>query len=325
MTTDRTARQRASFSDYVSIARPDHWVKNIFMLPGAVLALMVDPATHLVDLVRLPVAIVSTCLLASANYTINEFLDGRFDRHHPTKSARPTAQGRIRADLVMTQYVLLAACGLLLAGLLNPVFLYASLLLLVMGIIYNVRPIRSKDRAYLDVLSDSINNPIRLVLGWAAITTIVLPPSSLLLSYWMGGAYLMAMKRYAEYQMIDDPERAALYRKSFGVYTKQSLLLSSFFYALTSAFFLGIFLIKYRIEFILSFPFFALLFVWYLAIAMRPGSSAINPEKLYTEPKFVVYVGFLVLLVITLFLVDIPSIQYLLDHTVRQDARVPGG
>ncbi|ALG91803.1 prenyltransferase [Rhodovulum sp. NI22] len=309
-------------TDYIAIARPDHWVKNIFMLPGAALALIVDDQAGLGALAWLVVGIVSTCLVASANYTINEYLDGEFDRHHPTKSSRPTAQGRIRPQFVLLQYLLLGGIGLYLASFLNPMFFYASVLLLIMGILYNVEPIRTKDRAYLDVLSESVNNPIRLVLGWAAITTIVLPPSSFLLSYWMGGAYLMAIKRYAEYRMINDPARAGLYRRSFRIYTENSLMLSAFFYALTAVFFLGIFLIKYKIEFIISFPFFALLFVWYQNIALRPKSDAINPEKIYMEPKFLGFVAFLVVLVLALFWIDIPYIQFLTDHSVVRDMRI---
>jgi decaprenyl-phosphate phosphoribosyltransferase len=320
--TADTARPGASVADYVAIARPDHWLKNVFMLPGAAIALIVDHETGWGSLVPLVIGIAATCLVASANYTINEYLDGQFDRHHPTKSARPTAQGRIRADLVLVQYVALSAAGLGIASRLNPVFFYASIALLVMGVLYNVRPVRTKDRAYLDVLSESINNPIRLVLGWAAVSTIILPPSSMLLSYWMGGAYLMAIKRYAEYRMIGDPARAALYRRSFGVYTETTLQLSAFFYALTSVFFLGIFLIKYKIEFIISFPFFAFLFVWYQGIAIRPQSTAMNPEKIYLEPRLLAYVGFVVILVVALFFIHIPGIQYLTDHTVVRDIRL---
>lgn len=315
------SQNKASVMDYVAIARPDHWLKNIFMLPGAALAFFIDRETGLSNLPGLGIGIASTCLIASANYTINEYLDGKFDRHHPTKSSRPTAQGRIKLSFVLIQYVLLAVVGLWLASFLNPVFGYASIFLLVMGIIYNVEPIRTKDRAYIDVLSESINNPIRLVLGWAAISTIVLPPSSMLISYWMGGAYLMAIKRYAEYRMIGDAERAGMYRKSFKVYDETSLFVSAFYYALTSVFFLGIFLIKYKIEFIISFPFFALLFAWYQRIALAPASTAMNPEKLYLEPKFFAYVVFLAILVGVLFFVEIPAIQYLMDHTVVKDLR----
>ena len=31
---------RTSLADLVAIARPDHWFKNVFMLPGAALALI---------------------------------------------------------------------------------------------------------------------------------------------------------------------------------------------------------------------------------------------------------------------------------------------
>jgi hypothetical protein len=61
------------------------------------------------------------------------------------------------------------------------------------------------------------------------------------------------------------------------------------FYAVCSSFFLGIFLIKYRIEFLLTFPLFALLFTWYLAIGLKPDSGAQAPEKLYREGKFMVF------------------------------------
>ncbi|MGR3762422.1 UbiA family prenyltransferase (plasmid) [Roseobacteraceae bacterium NS-SX3] len=316
-------RAQARFSDYIAIARPDHWTKNVFMLPGVALAFAIDPAARLQDLAWLPLAVLSTCLVASANYTINEYLDGQYDRHHPTKCKRPTAQGLIRPQLAALQYAVLAAGGLGLAALLTPVFLYASAALLVMGLIYNVEPLRSKDRMYLDVLSESINNPIRLVLGWAVVSTIVLPPSSALLSYWMGGAFLMAVKRYAEYRTIDDAERAGKYRRSFRFYTEDGLLLSAFFYALTSVLFLGIFLIKYKIEFILSFPFIALLFAYYLSISLRRGSAAMHPERLHSEPRFLAYTAFLAVLLTGLFFIDIEPIHYLMDHSVLKDMRLP--
>jgi len=182
-----------------------------------------------------------------------------------------------------------------------------------MGILYNVSPFRTKDRVYLDVLSESFNNPLRFLLGWTAITSQVFPPSSILLAYWMGGGFLMAVKRYAEYRFINDPKKAGSYRRSFKVYTEKTLLLSSFFYAITSCFFLGIFLIKYRIEFLLSFPLFALLFVWYLGIGMKPLSPTQSPEKFYQEKNFMIYLIFLCLVVSLLFVIDIPFLHKLVE------------
>jgi 4-hydroxybenzoate polyprenyltransferase len=185
-----------------------------------------------------------------------------------------------------------------------------------MGVIYNVPPLRTKDRQYLDVLSESINNPLRFMLGWTAVISALLPPSSILIAYWMGGAYLMAVKRYSEYRFIGDPERAGLYRRSFLFYTEQTLLLSAVYYALTSALFLGVFLIKYRIELLVTIPFLALLFVWYLQIGMKHDSAAQKPERLYKERRFMAYVVGVGALCTLLLVVKIPWLSFLVDAHV---------
>src|SRR5690606_37839768 len=99
-------------------------------------------------------------------------------------------------------YCVLSLLGLGFGWLVGPVFFWVSVAFLISGLIYNVNPLRSKDRVYLDVITESINNPIRLMLGWAMVDATALPPSSLLLSYWMGGAFLMTVKRFAEYRSI---------------------------------------------------------------------------------------------------------------------------
>jgi 4-hydroxybenzoate polyprenyltransferase len=308
---------RATWRDYLGIARPDHWIKNIFVLPGAALAVGLS---HNVDwattMQRLAIAVVSSCLLASANYTINEWLDAGSDRYHPVKNSRPAALGRLSPHFVYCQWFILTAAGLGLSWQLGRKFFLVAAVLLVMGIIYNVPPIRTKDRQYLDVLSESINNPLRFMLGWTAVISSLLPPSSILIAYWMGGAYLMAVKRYSEYRFIGDPARAGLYRLSFRRYTESSLLLSSMYYALTSALFLGVFLIKYRIELLLTIPFLALLFVWYLKIAMKEDSAAQKPESLYKERSFMLYVLCIGALFTTLLVVRIPWLSFLVDTRV---------
>jgi hypothetical protein len=199
-------------------------------------------------------------------------------------------------------------------------FLGCTLWLLLMGIAYNVAPFRTKDRAYLDVLSESINNPIRFLLGWFVVTAAMVPPASALLAYWMGGAFLMAVKRYSEFRRIGDPARAALYRRSFGRYSEASLLLSAFFFAICSAFFIGIFLIKYRIGLILTFPLFAALFTWYLAIGLRQDSAAQQPEKLYREIPFLCFAAITFLATVVLFAFQLPALNGL---TETQLIRLP--
>ena len=48
------------------------------------------------------------------------------------------------------------------------------------------------------MLTESVNNPLRMLLGWYAVTSVVVPPVSLLVAYWMIGCYFMALKRYSE-------------------------------------------------------------------------------------------------------------------------------
>ena len=151
-------------------------------------------------------------MIASANYVINEWLDARFDKYHPTKKKRPVVQNTMSGKIVAAEYAVLAAVGLGASLLVNIPFFVCELWLLVMGVLYNVKPFRTKDIAYLDVLSESINNAIRLLLGWFFVTADYLPPVTIVLGYWLGGAFLMAIKRYAEYRMIGDKSTAALYR-----------------------------------------------------------------------------------------------------------------
>jgi 4-hydroxybenzoate polyprenyltransferase len=298
---------------YVAMARPDHWIKNIFVLPGAAVGLLLThrglDAAMSITIVG---ALIATCLAASANYTVNEYLDAAYDRFHPSKQHRPAVLGLVGPRLTSVQYVVLASASLWIAWMIATSLCIVAAILLIMGIAYNVPPLRTKDRAYLDVLSESVNNPLRFLIGWFAIDSTQFPPSSILLSYWMGGAFLMAVKRYSEYRRIGNPIQAGLYRRSFARYTEATLHLSALFYAVTSSFFLGVFLIKYRVEFLLTFPFFALLFTWYMAIGLRPESAAQAPEKLYREGRFLSFVAFLVILVCVLFFVDLPFMRFLM-------------
>jgi len=309
--------QMTTIKNYIAIARPDHWFKNIFMLPGTALALTMSNAPLNQDvLFNIFWAVVSTCLIASANYTINEWLDAESDKCHPVKYNRPSITGNLSAFWVYIQWLFLSIFGLSIAYSLGIYFFFYSTALLVMGVLYNVKPFRTKDRVYMDVLSESINNPLRFMLGWAAVISNVIPPSSVLLAYWMGGAFLMAIKRYSEFRYIGDAERAGLYRRSFKFYTEDTLMLSAFFYALTSAFFFGVFLIKYKVEFLLIVPFLAFLFVWYMAIGMREDAVTQRPEKLYRERRFMAYIVFLGILVAVVFFIDLPWLDFLINPIV---------
>ena len=72
---------------YIRIARPDHWIKQLFVFPGCLFALLLSQKTGNAAEILLTVLLgfLSTCFIASANYVINEWLDAEFDKYHPTK------------------------------------------------------------------------------------------------------------------------------------------------------------------------------------------------------------------------------------------------
>lgn len=306
-------RDSGTWIHYLSIARPDHWVKHVFIVPGIVLALALAPTLAPSEIVlNCVLGLVAACLIASANYVINEWLDAGDDRNHPEKSARPSAAGLVQAKFVYVEYILLLLVGLAIAFMVNFVFAVVAVAFAVSGVTYNVLPFRTKDRVYLDVISEAVNNPIRLVMGWTMVSSNTVPPLSLVITYWAGGAFLMAAKRLSEYRFIArerGAEAAGLYRRSFNFYSVESLTISCFTYALASAFGLAVFLIKYRAEFIFVFPVIIVLFVYYLHLGFQPASVAQKPEHLYRDRRLMAIVGVLVASAIACAFIDIPLVE----------------
>jgi 4-hydroxybenzoate polyprenyltransferase len=294
---------------YVQMARIDHWFKNAFMLLGVIVALFVEPSLLRWDVLPvLLLALLATCLVASSNYVLNEMLDAPYDRKHPLKKHRPAAAEKVRRRWALLEWLGLGVLGLGLGLLVNRWFALAGLALWVMGVLYNVKPIRTKEVPYLDVLSESINTPIRLFLGWFPLIADRVPPLSLVLSYWMVGAFFMALKRFAEYRTIGDRATAIRYRRSFAHYDEERLLVSVFFYAIAAALFAGVFIVRYHLELILGIPFGAGLLAYYMKLGLKADSPVQNPERLYRERGFMLFALASVAVFVLLMFVRIPAL-----------------
>lgn len=295
---------------HLAIARLDHSIKNLFVLPGVIIPLSVEPG--LINrwlVVKLVIAFVSITLVACSNYVINEVLDAPFDRLHPIKKNRPAARGLVNIPAAYVQWLLMMLVGVGIGFFyISHLFAFTALVLWIMGCLYNFPPVRTKDVPYLDVLTESVNNPLRMLLGWYAVTILV-PPVSLLVAYWMIGCYFMALKRFSELNEIGDRAVAGSYRASFKHYTPESLLVSVLFYASTAMLFLGAFIIRYRIELILGFPFVAFTMAIYLKLAFKRESAVQNPEKLYREPLLMGSFVATVLILGVLLFVQLPWLE----------------
>jgi len=308
------AERKGTAADYIAIMRLDHVTKHVFVLPGVILALLLrGPQVH-IGLWPFVAGAVVAVSIASANYVINEWLDREVDAHHPTKSARTAVQTRLHGSAVWMLWAVLVILGLGFAASTSKSMLYTAIAFAAQGIVYNVKPLRSKDFAYIDVLSESINNPLRLLIGWAMVDPLTLPPISILVGYWLGGAFLMAAKRLSEYREIvasHSRELLVKYRASFARYDEFILTASCIVYALLSAMSLTIFFVKYKIEYVLTLPVIAILFGEYMALAIRPASTAQTPENLFRERILMQIVGVLVIVFAFCTLVNIPILEQL--------------
>jgi 4-hydroxybenzoate polyprenyltransferase len=304
--------QRQRLHDYISIARPAHWIKNLFIVPGFIAAQMFNSQWSIRTIANLLIALASTCLIASANYAINEWLDAKSDAHHPLKKNRPSVMGRVTLHGVIIFYSLLVALGILASIQVSRHLVYTEIFLLFMGLLYNVPPIRLKDKPYLDVVSESVNNPIRFLAGWFCVIDFSIPPLSILLGYWLGGAFLMNVKRFAERRTLANKEVATNYRKSFEYYTEENLLTASLFYSFMSFFFVAIFSVRYRLEYLVATPFLAYLYILYFKLGLKHESVAQRPEKLYKEKGLIVLVTIISLLYVFLSFIDISWIEVLI-------------
>ncbi|MGP8260509.1 MAG: UbiA prenyltransferase family protein [Acidobacteriaceae bacterium] len=302
---------------HLAIARLDHSIKNLFVLPGIIVPLSIYPKLLTWRLVETLVwAFVAITLVACSNYVLNEVLDAPFDRLHPVKKNRPVALGLINIPAAYAQWILMMLAGVAIGWTISRPFAIAALALWVMGCVYNIPPLRTKDVPYLDVLTESVNNPLRMLLGWYAVAAWLVPPLSLLMCYWMIGCYFMALKRFSELRELGEGVVAGAYRASFKHYTQQSLLVSVVFYASTAMLFFGAFVIRYRIELLLAFPLVALVMAIYFKLAFKEHSAVQNPEKLYREPGLMLWFTATVVVMVLLLFVRLPWLENIFMPTL---------
>lgn len=239
------------------------------------------------------------CFASSANYLINEFVDAKSDSFHPDKKMRPAVQIQISTKTVFILYFFWSGLALLLSLFISQLF-YILSLYLILGLFYNIKPVRLKDRQYLDIISESANNPIRFLVGWICLVspTEILPPFSLILGYWFLGSFLMAAKRFSELNQLSQSMKRAqiiLYRKSFDKYNQKKLYFIVHISAYLGILCFSVFSIKYNPLFIIFTSIISFWLADYGASISDNLSAAQNPELL-TKRKLNYFFAIFVLL-----------------------------
>ena len=126
----------------------------------------------------------------------------------------------------------------------------------------------------------------------------------------------MAIKRFAEMRDISKNISAKQYRKSFGYYTEQNLLVSIMFYASASMLFFGAFIMRYRLELIIAFPMIAYIMAMYFNLAFKEDGSAQAPEKLWREAPLMTASFICLLLMVFLMNYSLPDFTEFFQQTL---------
>jgi 4-hydroxybenzoate polyprenyltransferase len=295
---------------YLKAMRLERWPRSLALFVGSAAYFFFDrralPAASWSGILwRTVAAFLLTWAVSTANYILNEIVDRPYDAHHPTKKFRPLVQGEIRqGPFAGLGFILLAfAFGAALL-LFKPGFTLSLLLLFLAGIVYNIKPIRTKDIPFLDAISESANNPIRFLIGWFAFAPVhTRPPLCLLVSWWAFGNYLMVAKRFTEFRFLKD--KAGDYRSSHKKYSERSLLAGMATSAVVSlaAFLLCAWTFKLQMFYVIA-PFLAALFALIYRRTLDESGVMEEAEQMLASPLFALYTLFLLALFVIAYFVD---------------------
>jgi len=272
--------------DLFSIFRIKRWYQNIIVIAGAILALELLKLNMADYYKNIFYAFIAVCLVASANYGINEVLDAKSDRHHPEKKNRAVASGRVSKSLATWLSVFLYIVGFAVIFQLDNWRSGLVLFLFFLGaILYNVPPFRFKDRPYLDFTFEAVNSPFRILLGWYAVAEKIFP-SSFVIAVWFLGIFLMAAKRFGDVRLIKDRAELANYRKSQKYYTEKKLLIAMIASLSVFYYMLGALCMKYSIDLIITLPFIIIWTVWFFILAYEENTVVKDPERIFEKIPF---------------------------------------
>ncbi|CAB3394574.1 MULTISPECIES: decaprenyl-phosphate phosphoribosyltransferase [Kyrpidia] len=198
-------------SDLWTLMRPRQWMKNVFVLAPVFFAGKIGNWGSLWATVA---ATVAFCLMSSAVYVVNDFMDMDRDRAHPKKKHRPLASGRVSPGPA----VVLAAALFVVAewlGWVADTGAGVPTVLLIYGLMNLLYSTVLKHYAIVDVLIIAFGFVLRVVAG--AFAAEVPPSPWLLLTTFLLASVLGLCKRRAELAALED--QAAVHRANLGVYT----------------------------------------------------------------------------------------------------------
>lgn len=151
---------------YLRLIRPQHWIKNVFVLVpmffGGVLFDLTAIESGLL-------VFMAFSFIASSIYCYNDIVDADADRHHPVKCRRPIASGEVsvsRGYLLMAVMAVLSAIMVMLLP--SPVRMGTAVVVAIYYVLNLAYCSKLKQYAVLDVCIVAFGFVLRIVAGGVA-------------------------------------------------------------------------------------------------------------------------------------------------------------
>lgn len=195
-------------TSYVTLLRPSHYLKNLFILLPLFFGLRIDDV-HL--LLKGFIAFIAFSLCASSVYILNDYIDIEADRRHPKKKYRPLAAREISIKSAWIILIILFLLGIGTSLALDIKVFYIILTYFVLNIFYSLK---LKHIPIIDVSIIATGFVLRLFVGSEA-TGVPLSMWIIIVTYLLAIFMALAKRRDDVLAFLETGDKA---RKSIDGY-----------------------------------------------------------------------------------------------------------
>ncbi len=187
--------RRGALHAAVATIRPRQWIKNLLVIAAPVAA---GALGHDDVPVRVGLAFVAFCMLASGIYAINDVRDAEEDRLHPRKRYRPVAAGELDPRVATGLGIFLLVAGLALCVFIRPLLLLVGAGYVALTLSYTLI---WRHLLLLDICAIAGGFVLRAVAGGVAAPVTL--SRWFLLVVTFAAVFVAAGKRQAEVRRLD--------------------------------------------------------------------------------------------------------------------------
>lgn len=200
---------RIRFKAYISMLRPRHWIKNLFLFAALLFSKNIDKPNFVLSAFH---AFLCFCIASSAVYVFNDMYDIEKDRKHPRKRKRPLAAGTVSREEAQILITIMFPAAAALSFMLSYSFGLIVTAYLANNLLYTLYV---KNLVILDVMSIALGFILRVSGGAVAIGVAISP--WLILCTFLLALFLGFSKRRNE--LLEFREDAKDHRRILEYYT----------------------------------------------------------------------------------------------------------